>query len=425
MYFLGAALRLTCALLIVTAPVEAAEPVLRSLSLTQALQRALGANPRLSAAERDIGIATGRRIQAGAIPNPEASFELDNALGSGDYRGTRSAETTLQLGQLVELGGKRDARIAIGTAEVESARWQRAALRLEILSEAATAFFNILGAQRRVQILDVQIAALDRLTPLLQRRVDAGASSPAETARAQVAADLVKSERERARAALAIHRRELAALMGVNQPDFNQALGNLSRTVSPPSFRVILASLDGNPQLIRWTAVRAQRDAELLAARLKPIPDVRVTAGWRNYQETGDNAVRAGVSIAIPVWDRNRGGILEAQEARAKVDAESAAARAALILTLGRAYETLYFAAKDVNLLRTSAIPNARRAVEAIESGYGQGRYSLLEVLDSQGTASQAALREVEALISLHTSIAILEGLTGVPLGLAPRERSR
>lgn len=118
----------------------------------------------------------------------------------------------------------------------------------------------------------MQIAALDRLTPLLQRRVDAGASSPAETARAQVAADLVKSERERARAALAIHRRELAALMGANQPDFNQALGNLSRTVSPPSFRVILASLDGNPQLIRWTAVRAQRDAELLAARLNQFP---------------------------------------------------------------------------------------------------------------------------------------------------------
>jgi len=97
-------LRLMCALLVVTIPVEAAERAPRSISLAQALQRALAANPRLTAAERDIGIASGLKVQAGALPNPELSFELDNALGSGPYKGLRSAETTLQLSQLVELG---------------------------------------------------------------------------------------------------------------------------------------------------------------------------------------------------------------------------------------------------------------------------------------------------------------------------------
>ncbi|ETR76209.1 divalent cation transporter [Afipia sp. P52-10] len=395
------------------------------LSLTRALQRALAANPRLTAAERDIGIASGRRIQAGALPNPDASFEVDNVAGSGTYRGTRSAETTLQLGQLVELPGKRAARMAIGDAEIDSARWQREALRLEILSETATAFFNILGAQRRVQIFNTQIAALDRLTPLLQRRVDAGAASIAETARSQVAVDLVKAERERARTALAIHRRELASLMGRDAPDFGQALGDLVLNSSLPPFRTILATLSNNPQLIRWTAVRAQRDAELIAARLKPYPDVRLTAGWRHYRDTNDNAVRLGVSIPLPVFDQNRGGVIEAHEARAKVDAEQMAARAALTLTLGRTYETMVGSANEVKLLRGSAIENSRRALEAIESGYAQGRFTLLELLDAQATATQASLREMEALINYHTSIAVLEGLTGVPLGLGRRERGR
>ena len=58
-----------------------------ALTLTRALTRSLAVNPRLTAAERDIGIATGRRIQAGVIPNPEASFELDNAFGSGRFPG--------------------------------------------------------------------------------------------------------------------------------------------------------------------------------------------------------------------------------------------------------------------------------------------------------------------------------------------------
>lgn len=401
---------------------QAADP---SLTLPRALSRALSVNPRLSASERDIGIATGRRIQAGALPNPDVSFELDDALGSGPYKGTRSAETTLALGQLVELFGKRSARIAVGAAGVDVATFQRAALRLEILSDTASAFFNVLGAQRRVQALNVQIAALDRLTPLLQRRVDAGAASPAEVARAQVAADLVKADRERALASLAIYRRELASLMGVNNPDFGPVVGDFATVTTPPAFASVIGALETNPQLVRWTAVRAQRDAELLAARLKPLPDVRVTGGWRHYRDTGDNAVRVGISVPIPLFDRNTGGIIEAQENRAKADAESLAARAALTLTLGRAYETLVGANKEIRILRSSAIPTIRRAVEAIESGYSQGRFSLLEVLDAQNAATQAALREVDALISYHTSVAILEGLTGVPLGLRQGETVR
>src|SRR6202043_3301983 len=98
MHLLGVALRLICALLVVTIPVEAAEREPRSISLPQALQRALAANTRLTAAERDIGIATGLKVQAGALPNPDLSFELDNALGSGRFTGVRSAETNLQLG---------------------------------------------------------------------------------------------------------------------------------------------------------------------------------------------------------------------------------------------------------------------------------------------------------------------------------------
>lgn len=395
-----------------------------ALTLSGALQRAAAANPKLAAANLSIGIATGKRIQAGAVPNPEVSFELDNAFGTGDYGGMRSAETTLQLSQLIELGGKRDARIAAGSAELESARWERAAVRLEILSDTAVAFFSVLSGQRKVQIYDAQIAALDRLTPLLQRRVDAGASSSGEIARAQVAADLIRAERERARTALAIARRELAILMGSNTVDFAFVVGDLERTGRPPAFPSVLRGLNNNPQLVRWTAIRAQRDAELLSARLKSIPDLKVGVAWRHFRDTNDDAVRLGVSIPIPVWDQNLGNITAAQAARAKVEAERAASKAALILTLARAYDTLTGASREIELLRTSAIPNAEKAVDAIESGYSQGRFTLLEVLDAQSSAAQAALRELEALASFHTSVATIEGLTGVRLGLT-RERGR
>ena len=414
---LGAAVALQFPLLV------SAEPS-GTLTLSRALQRAAAANPKLAAVGLNIGIAAGKRIQAGAIPNPEVSFELDNAFGTGGYRGLRSAETTLQLSQLIELGGKRDARIAVGSAELESARWERAAVRLEILSDTAVAFFSVLSGQRKVQVYDAQIAALDRLTPLLQRRVDAGASSAGEIARARVAADLIRAERERTRTALAIARRELAILMGSNSVDFAFVVGDLERIGRPPAFPSVVRELDNNPQLVRWMAIRAQRDAELLSARLKSVPDLKVGVAWRHFRDTNDDAVRLGISIPIPVWDQNLGGITGAQAARAKVEAEQAASKAALILTLAKAYDAVSGAAREIEVLRTSAIPNAKTAVDAIESGYSQGRFTLLEVLDAQSTAAQAALRELEALASFHTSVATIEGLTGVRLSLT-RERGR
>ncbi len=424
MYLLGVALRLTCALLIVTIPVEAAERAPGSISLPQALQRALAANPRLTAAERDIGIATGLKVQAGTLPNPELSFELDNALGSGPYKGLRSAETNLQLSQLVELGGKREARLAAGEAGIGTAVWQRRATQLEVLSETAIAFITVVSAQRRIEIFDEQISSLDQLIPLLQKRVQEGASSPAETLRAQVAADLFRVDRERAKTQLATARRDLSILMGDSSPRFGEAVGRLATIGQPPTFQSVVQAIEANPQLIRWTAVTAQRNADLILARLKPIPDVRLSAGWRHFQDTNDNAVRLGVSIPLPVFDQNTGNIIAAQETLAKTDAERAINKLVLISIAGRAYDALNGALAELKLLRTSIIPNARSASETIQSGHLQGRFTLLELLDVRGSVLQALLREQEALQNFHIAIATIEGLVGNPF-LLTRESSR
>lgn len=422
--FSKSATRLACATALLVSPWLTSGSHAQTLPLGTALQRALAASPRLTAAERDVGIATGQRIQAGALINPEISYEQDNSFGSGIYRGTKSAETTLQISQLFELFGKRDARVAAGQAGVETVIIQRKAVRLEILSETAIAFLSVLGLQRRIQILDEQVAALDRITPLLQRRVEAGASSPAETGRAEVASALVKADRERARAALSSARRELAVLMGDTAPKFATVSGRLDVTGRPPSFQAVVAAIDANPQLVRWTAVYAQRNAELLLARLKPYPDVRLAAGWRHFNETNDDAVRLTLSVPIPVFDQNQGNILSAQESLAKTQAEREANRNVLIVLAGRAYDTLQGSLRELAVLRETALPKSREAADAIAQGYGQGRFSLLEVLDAQASVVQARLREQEAQQNFHVAVATIEGLVGNPFALA-RESTR
>jgi cobalt-zinc-cadmium efflux system outer membrane protein len=424
MSFRNAATLVACASALLLSPWLARVSDAQPLTLQSALQRALASSPRLTAAERDVGIASGQSIQAGALINPELSYEQDNSFGSRSYRGTRSAETTLQISQLFELFGKRDARIAAGRAGVETATIQRKAIRLEVLAETASAFLSVLGAQRRIQILDEQVAGIDRIAPLLQRRVDAGASSLAETGRAEVALALVKADRERVRALLATARRELAVLMGDTAPKFSAVSGRLDAVGRPPKFSAVVAAIDANPQLTRWTAVYAQRNAELLIARLRPYPDVRVSAGWRHFNGTGDDAVRFGISVPIPVFDQNQGNILSAQESVAKTRAERDANRNALIVVAGRAYDALQGALRELTILRESAIPKSRQAADAIFEGYGQGRFSLLEVLDAQASVAQARLREQEAQQNFHVAVAVIEGLVGNPFALE-RESAR
>jgi cobalt-zinc-cadmium efflux system outer membrane protein len=362
-----------------------------NLSLPQALQRAASASPRLTAADRTIGMSEGRREQANVLPNPTLSFDVDNFAPGGSVPG-QPVETTLVLSQLIELGGKRDARVAAALGDYDASRLGREATRLELFSEVTIAFVGALAAQRRIAVLDQQVAALERLIPLMQRRVDAGASSPAEVTRVQTAVGFTRLERERSRLTLTLARRELAVLLSLDAPDFASVSGDFGRLSRPAPFDSVVKAIEDNPQLMQWTAVRARRDAELISARLKAVPDVTASVGWRRYGDTPENALRLGISMPIPVLDRNRGGIREAQEAAQKTEAERAINRQTLLAVVGKAHDSATGALQQIDLLRRVVLPAARNTLSTIEAGYDQGRFTVLEILDAYQRVADAEL---------------------------------
>lgn len=72
---------------------------------------ALERNPELATYSWDIRAAEARIIQTRLRPNPKLSLQSENPIDSGDFANGDQAERTLQLSQLVELGGKRPARV--------------------------------------------------------------------------------------------------------------------------------------------------------------------------------------------------------------------------------------------------------------------------------------------------------------------------
>ena len=109
-------------------------------------------NPELATYAWTIRSKEIDQIEAGLLPNPEAAFEVENFAGSGDLSGFRSAETTIALSQLIELGDKRMKRRQLASTDRDLARWDYEVKRVDLLSQTAVAFADVLGEQEKLTI---------------------------------------------------------------------------------------------------------------------------------------------------------------------------------------------------------------------------------------------------------------------------------
>ena len=247
------ALALICALAMLAGPTRAETymaviPAAMSnptgpLSLEAALDLALTANPELSAATNELRAVEGAVIQAGLRPNPDISTSVEDT----QNRATRS--TTVQLGQRLELGGKRAARVAIAERGREVADADLAARRLEVRAAVVGAFFDVLVAQERLQQTDDLVALAQRATLAAARRVAAGKVSPVEETKARVAEAAARIELNQARADLVTTRKRLAATWGSTQPRFTQAEGRTEALPTLLSDDALASRLETAPAL--------------------------------------------------------------------------------------------------------------------------------------------------------------------------------
>ena len=93
------------------------------VTLEQAVSLALLYNPKLEVYSWDVRAAQARRIQAGLRPNPEIGIEMENFGGTGSTSAFEASETTVQVGQLIELSGKRTKRGRLADIEKNLAKW--------------------------------------------------------------------------------------------------------------------------------------------------------------------------------------------------------------------------------------------------------------------------------------------------------------
>ena len=387
-----------------------------ALTLRQSLALALQHSPDLASFSWEVRVREARVLQAGLFPNPEVGLELENFAGSGPFRGFGGTETTVQLGQLIELAGKRLKRRRVAALERDLASWDYEIRRLEVFTEVVQAFVDVDAAQERLSLAEELLRLAEEALAAVAKQVKAGGTSPIEEIRAQVAASTARVERRRAVAELAVNRSRLVATWGSTHAIFDRVVGDLYVLQTPPPFEVLVSRVTQNPDLARWIQEVELREAVVRLEEARKIPDVTAAGGVRQFSENNDAALVFGVSVPLPLFDRNQGAREASRRAVVKARHERRAVEVRVGAAVDVAYRKLEASFEEVEALRDQVLPQAEEAYQGVREGYLRGLFRYVDVLDAQRTLFELRGRQLDALRSYHSTVADLERLTGEPL---------
>ncbi|MCK5009621.1 MAG: TolC family protein, partial [Deltaproteobacteria bacterium] len=293
------------------------------VTLEEALSLALTYNPKLISSLWDVRSGKARIVQAGLFTNPELEVEVENFGGSiegensdgtkNDLKRFDGSETTVSISQLFEIGGKRSKRKKVASLEHELLGWDHESTRLDILTEVTNAFIDLLAVQETLPIVDDLVQLSENLSHAASERVKAGKVSPIEETRAKVELSKITIEREKAKRDLDVARKKLAATWGSTSPVFKNVSGNIYKIGSIPNLEDLINKVSQNPEIARWTTELEQRQAALDKAKADRIPDLTLGGGVRYFDESEDKVYVMGISLPLPILNRNQGEIQEAR----------------------------------------------------------------------------------------------------------------
>jgi outer membrane protein, heavy metal efflux system len=386
------------------------------ITLEQALALGLLQNPELASFSWEVRAAEARLIQEGLLPNPEVETSVENFGGNNDLKGFDGAETTVQVSQMIELGGKRAKRKQAALLDKDIAGLDYKRKRLDVFTDISKSFWDVVAAQEQFAISQECASVADNAYNLAAERVKAGKSAPLEEIQAKVATTTIRIEFERARRDLETARKKLAAIWGSDRPAFEKAAADTGALASPPPLENLKEYLPNNPDLARWDSEIEKSRAKINLADAGRIPDLTVGAGPRYFNQSDDTPFVMNLSVPIPLFNRNQGATQEARMNLAKARESQKAAMLKAQSDLEQAYQALSSFYLTADSLIKTAIPAAEAAFTAAREGYREGKIGYLAVLETQRTFFEVKHQYISAVADYHKSKADIERLAGLNL---------
>ena len=346
-----------------------------AIPFSQAHELILASNNGIKALQSDRKAAQEGVKQARIIPNPSGSITLEKFGGN---------EIEATIGQAIELGGKRRLRTEAATKELEIACTMLKLTGIELETEIIRRFIPIAIISRKLTLLDSIIRTAEATKTQICIKVEAGAARKTDLIRAEIGIEQLAIERSEIVREIAQARKRFAALGGECDSVLLTVTGSVNINAVIPSLDSVREAIKTSP---RFAAMESQLD--LLETRKKQskaesIPDLDLSAGYINKLPENVNAPLVGLSMDIPIFNRNT-----AAQKQLSFQREAAIARRDNDLRLLDAdiqdlYGRILEIDKKMDALRDRTIPKAETVYTMLGEYYNAGSTSFLDLTAAQ-----------------------------------------
>lgn len=374
-------------------------------------------SPRLHVADALMDRAIAGTQIARAYTNPQAEF----------LAGKQSARPILTPGvpgllthyagyQTVEIPRERALRSRVADLGRTGQGYQRDSERISVTADVKHAFYEALHWKHEVEHARENLRLVQDLRNRVEVQVQVGERGRLELTRAEAelarANFTVRSAQINLANSIALLRSTIAA-----SPDIAiDPTGDLEAPVRlGPLDELRAIVLKNHPVIAEANTAIEQADVELDHQRSLRVPQPTFYGEWERQPDL--TFWRFGVNVPIPVWNRRRGAIADAQAAIRQTSAIRNQRQLELTSALERAYESYQLADQQVTSLQAGSLREAESAVDAAMAAYRFGERGIVEVLDAQRVLQSVRGDLLDARFARESALVDLEELGVLPSG--------
>ncbi len=386
-----------------------------TFELDRIIELALERNPAIASARSVIEQNEGRRAEAGAYPNPTVGLQIADGAIRDPSNGVRLMERGVTVHQTVEWPGMREARQDAAAAGLAGATVGLEEARLNLIAEVKGLFYELLLAERTVDLLLQNLEIVQEVARIVKARVRSGEGPQFEAVKAEVEVLKAKQELTKAKNSVRVKLVGLDTLTAGGlgprykvQGDFR----SLRDRLDPE--QMAARDLSQHPILKRQGNLVEQAEFAVIKERQARVPNVTLFGGYA--REAGREAVLGGLTMPTPLWYRQQGHIATALGSQRKEEAELVRARNDLARAINQHAREAETAQEQILVYEEGLLKQAREALRIAQLSFRQGASSLLDVLDAQRVQRQITVDYNLARFELSLALTRFERALGGPL---------
>ena len=415
-----------CWILLIPAADAAAQtpPIPRRLSLDEAVRLAVERNPQAAAARALVDIAEADRRDARLRPNPAVSVESESypLFESSRPSFIDGQELTIRFDQEIETAGRRRLRTEVASAGVAAANLTARDRFRQLELAVRRAYLQLALAQADADVARTSLDEIDRVLTVGRERVNVGEAPRSEVSRLEV--ERLRFAEDAFSADLALRNARAALLTMLGASDLTHAVEAADPLIPPSGSAVVAISagasapphqplaIDLRPDLLAAREELRRAETETRLQRALRSPNITVGGGYR--RDFGADGFVFGVTVPLPLWNRNQGGVARAAAERQLAASDLAAVELDVRLDIQQAINAVETNRARAEYIERQILASARESRDVVSESYRLGAADLIDFLDAQRAFRDTLRTYNRALFDYRVSVFELEAARGL-----------